>query len=133
MQNGIPLCNGFNYLEDVKNDINDCVNESDSDCFMFKTPHKKKINYNNHRPSNVINKYSENELHIPKKQVKHVPGANNYSGATKDGEKICIIGDSIIQRIKIKDINKQLGNGMVFKKVYPGGTAEEIAWMHRRF
>ena len=52
LQNDIPLRNRFNYLEDVKNDLNDCVNESDneSDCFMFKTsPHKKKMNYNNRR------------------------------------------------------------------------------------
>ena len=66
--------------------------------------------------------------------VKHVPGANNYYGATKDGKKICIIGDNIIQRIKIKAINKQLDNGMVFKKVYAGGTGwKKWHGMHKRF
>ena len=57
-----------------------------------------------------------------------MPASVNYAGSTREGKKICVIGDSIIQRIKIKDINKQLKNPTAFKKVYPGGTVEEIEW-----
>ena len=52
----------------------------------------------------------------------------SYAGSIKDGKKVCIIGDSIIQRIRLKDINNQIKNGTAYKKVYVGGTVEEIEW-----
>ena len=78
----------------------------------------KRARKNNRRPANVIKKNPDDDnLHIPSKSRKHVPGASNYAGITKNGKKICIIGDSIIQRIKIRHINENLDNGLAFKKV----------------
>ena len=74
----------------------------------------------------IKNNPDNDNLHIPSKSRKHVPGARNYAGITKNGKKICIIGNSIIQRIKIRHINEKLDNGSAFKKVFPDGTAEEI-------
>ena len=122
----IPLQNSFNGLHEVDSGCNDAIDENDSESNFFQIKGNKgtsNSNSTNYRPANVINNFPENDkLHITKKPVKHVPASNNYAGSTREGKKICVIGDSIIQRIKIKDINKQ------FKKLYPGGTVEEIEW-----
>ena len=42
-------------------------------------------------------------------------------------KKICLITDSIGGRINMKDFNKELKEGYVYRKKYPGQTPKEIA------
>ena len=126
----IRLQNRFNGLFNIESNYKDVDANEDTECDDFHSPPpiRKSLTVNR-RPFNVINKSPDNDmLYIPQKSKKHVPGASNYANITKDGRKVCIIGDSIIQRIKVKDINENLNNATAFKKVFPGGTAEEIEY-----
>ena len=79
------------------------------------------------RPNVVINKYPENDLliyHAP----KHVPGNATYANMTSKGTKTAIITDSICSKIKMKQFNTHLQNGYAYRKAFPGGTSEEIAY-----
>ena len=126
----IPLQNRFNGLF---NNESDCKDDDSNEEIEFNdwnstSPIRKNLS-GNRKPFNVINKFPDNDvLYIPQRSKKHVPGASNYANITKHGRKVCIIGDSIIQRIKVRDINDNLNNATAFKKVFPGGTAEEIEY-----
>ena len=69
----------------------------------------------NHRcqlPSNrqTTNKYPERDVMDYRTKIT-VPGNSDYLGDTsKDGRKICILSDSICNRIKIHEFNKYLKN-----------------------
>ena len=77
--------------------------------------------------ANANNNYPEqNYLYKPEKQQKVMPGQGSYRDITKDGKKTCIISDSIAQRINMKYIKRNVKTGNIFKKIYPGSTAEEI-------
>lgn len=125
ISNTIPLSNKYSSLYNIEKDYNDVESNGDTQLHDSYSPAPIKENPRNNRKP-LVNKLALNDnLHIPSKS-KRVPGASNYANIAKDGRKICIIGDSIIQRIKIKDINDNLNNATAFKKVFPGGTAEEI-------
>ena len=97
---------------------------------VYNTKRNKGANDVRRRPSNVINKFPDNDKpYITTKRINHTPGLKSYAGSINDGKKVCIIGDSIIQRIRLKDISNQIKNGTAYKKVYVGGSAvEEIEW-----
>ena len=66
------------------------------------------------------------------KYPKRLPGANSYAGTIREGKKVCIVGDSMIQRIKTFEMNRNLKNSSVYKKCYIGGLVEDIEWYMRK-
>ena len=67
--------------------------------------------------------------HIKIHQVLHtytVPGSSTYSGISKHGRKICVIGDSHIKRIKRNDFNKELRHGKAFFRSFNGENAKQL-------
>ena len=55
-----------------------------------------------------------------------VSGHNTYSGITKHGRKICVVGDSHIKRIKRNDFNKELRHGKAFFRSFNGANAKQL-------
>ena len=53
-----------------------------------------------------------------------VPGNSTYSGITKHGRKICVVGDSHVKRIKRNDFNKALRHGKAFFRSFSGPNAK---------
>ena len=129
LQREIPVCNRFESLYKADSDCNKDVDDEESEWNFSEVTKNKKYtcNKNIYSRSNVIYKYPDNDqLYVPHRSAKHVLGANSYGGTIKERRKVCIIGDGIIQRIRISDVNNELNNGNAFKKVDPGGTVEEI-------
>lgn len=121
-----PIYNRFNGLE--TEDINDSDNEFIDECNEITTP---PIHYrddtSNKRPTNVMNNYPDNDkMPFHNKHKKLIPGASSYANITKHGKKVCIISNSIAQKINIKQFNRIVNNAKVYKKIFPGATAEDI-------
>ena len=82
-----------------------------------------------HPNSNVIKANKRPDICITEKYVKNftpttVPGNSTYSGITKRGRKICVVGDSHIKRIKRTDFNKALRHGKAFFRSFSGANAK---------
>lgn len=76
------------------------------------------------RPQNVI---KENPLSEPYFK-KTVPGNASYSEITRQGKKKCLIGDSIIKRIDMREFNRHLDNGTSIKRSFAGATALQLQY-----
>ena len=72
------------------------------------------------RPQVVVKNNPEREPYFK----KTVPGNANYADITKEGKKTCIIGASIVKRIRMWEFNKFLENGNAIKHSFPGATAK---------
>lgn len=81
---------------------------------------------NQGRPNIVLNHYPENDS-IRYRNPKFIPGNSTYAQMTRQGEKVLILSDSITTRIKIRDINRHIKNGFVFRKSFAGATPTELA------
>ena len=71
------------------------------------------------------------DICISEKYVKNfipttVPGNSTYSGITKHGRKICVVGDSHIKRIEQNDFNKELRHGKAFFGSFSGANAKQL-------
>ena len=79
-------------------------------------------------PSNrqTTNKYPEHDVVDYRTKIT-VPGNSDYRGdISKDGRKICILSDSICNRIKIHEFNKYLKNKKAYKICFPGCDTKSI-------
>ena len=56
-----------------------------------------------------------------------VPGNSSYSDITWKGKKITIFGDSILQRMKGKEISKELKHGPAYVRSFPGANCNEMS------
>ena len=90
------------------------------------------IRNTSHRPS-IINKrpniaITENYLKnsIPSWQKKTIPGKNTYANTVKKTKKVCLIGDSIIKRIRRKELNGQIHNATAYIKTFPGANIKHL-------
>ena len=54
------------------------------------------------------------------------PGQRSYNSVTEYGRKICVIGDSHLNRIKKKSFNNSLPNEKVYFNVSRGSTINRI-------
>ena len=80
----------------------------------------------NKRPSNVVNQRPEND-EIKYKQPKVVPGNASYSDVTRQDRKILLLSDSILGRIQLYKLNKELKGGRAIRKYFPGASPNDIA------
>ena len=83
----------------------------------------RKVN-KHRRPSLVVNKYPETD-NI--KYPKRVPGNSTYASISKNGRKILLLTDSLCGGVKMDEFNPHLEEGIAYRKIFPGGTAQEIA------
>ena len=81
--------------------------------------------------ANAINANKRPVICITEKYIKNftpttVPGNSTYSGITKHGRKICVVGDSHVKRIKRNDFNKELLHGKAFFRSFSGTNAKQL-------
>ena len=71
------------------------------------------------------------DICITEKYIKNVtattvPGNSTYSGITKHGCKICVVGDSYYKRIKQNDFTDELRQGKAFFRSFSGANAKQL-------
>ena len=59
-------------------------------------------------------------------KVRIKPGKRTYSEATKFGKKICVIGDSHLNRIKRNIFQKSVNSGKTYFNVFRGATSKRL-------
>ena len=89
------------------------------------------------RPSPVINLFPEKDVGIKrtrnvgagKQNVPEVvPGNRTFSSITKNGKKICVIGDSHLNRIRTYQFNKSITKGKAYLSVFRGATIRRLKY-----
>ena len=79
------------------------------------------------RPTVIPPKFPERGDKYSKKVV---PGNKSYADHLKYGKSVCLVGDSILGRIRVPELNKCLREGGVNvnlkKKFFPGAKAHEV-------
>ena len=79
------------------------------------------------RPAVIAPKFPERGHHFSKQVV---PGNRSYADQLKFGKSVCIVGDSILGRIRVPEVRKCLReNGVnvnIKKKFFPGAKANEV-------
>ena len=58
---------------------------------------------------------------------KTIPGNSLYADITNSGRKVCILSDSMSKGIKMKELNKYINKGYVYRKTFDGATSSELA------
>ena len=58
---------------------------------------------------------------------KTIPGNSLYADITNSGRKVCILSDSMSKGIKMKELNKYIKKGYVYRKTFDGATSSELA------
>lgn len=86
--------------------------------------------YNNKRPSTVINEHGDNDIMFTRENVvkKTHPGNSSYADISSRGKKICLLGSSIIQRVKMNDFNHELNDGSAIKRSFAGCTTTRMKY-----
>ena len=86
---------------------------------------KKQSTKHNKQPEAYItnNQYEEPLL---QRKVRIVPGRITYLEATKFGKKICVIGDSHLNRIKDNIFQKSVNGGKTYFHVFRGATSKRL-------
>ena len=59
---------------------------------------------------------------------KTVPGNSKYNVALRNGKKTIILGTSIVNDIRIKDINKQLHDWFAKLRSFPGALLKHLKY-----
>ena len=127
--NVLPLQNrytGMSIDPEVLN--NDSISTNIRSHSNYKTAYES--NSIRKRPANIINKFAENDLLIQhKKKVveRTYPGNSTYSDIIRQGEKICIIGDSICRPIDMVKFEECLDKGTSRKRYIRGATVSQLS------
>ena len=119
----IPLWNPFEILS-----VEECQDKSkptDEDNSMLpsfyhapsKIRQKKQSNKHNKQPEAYITN-EQNEEGLEQRKTRIVQGRETYSEATKFGKKICVIGDSYLNRIKKNIFQKSVNVGKTHINVF---------------
>ena len=127
----IPLRNSFEILPieecQDKPELND-EEKSMSPSFDHapgKKRQKKQSTKHNKQPeANITNNQYEESL--VQRKARIVPGRRTYVEATKFGKKICVIGDSHLNRIKRNIFEKSVNRGKTYFNVFRGATSKRL-------
>ena len=127
--NDIPLRNSFTPLQnsDTSDELDD-DNDDDDEIItpaVFNAPSTKK------RKPIIYNAHHENDkLYIPSRPKNNLSQSREQEKNVK--KQICIIGDSMIQRVKFFDINRREKDVVMYKECTLGATVEMVEWsLHR--
>ena len=107
-------------------------NNSDDDAewmrnVHFAMPNRKKadqIKQSPKRPPIIVKENPENEGYF----TKTVPGNSTYSDITKEGKNTCIIGDSIVKGINMREFNKYVEHSTAIKRNFPGARTKQLMY-----
>ena len=58
---------------------------------------------------------------------KTIPGNSLYADIPNSGRKVCILSDSMPKGIKMKELNKYINKGYVYRKTFDGATSSKLA------
>ena len=127
----IPLRNSFEILPieecQDKPELND-EEKSMSPSFDHapgKKRQKKQSTKHNKQPeANITNNQYEESL--VQRKARIVPGRRTYVEATKFGKKICVVGDSHLNRIKRNIFQKSVNGGKTYFNVFRGATSKRL-------
>ena len=130
--NDVPLRNRFNGLFNEEMYSREKINHSNDQGIDFNISNNASSSFNiNKRPNIVVNKHHDNDI-LPKSRdnvVKRtLPGNSSYANISKSGKKICLLGSSIIQRIKIHNFNNALNDGKAIKRSHSGCTTSRMKY-----
>ena len=127
----IPLRNSFEILS-----IEECQDKPEPndeeksmspsfDHTTSKRRQKKQSTKHNKQPEADItnNQYEES---LVQRKARIVPGRRTYVEATKFGKKICVIGDSHLNRIKRNIFEKSVNRGKTYFNVFRGATSKRL-------
>ena len=85
---------------------------------------KQSAKHNKQPEASITNEQYEEPLEQRKARV--VPGRRTYSEAAKIGKKICVIGDSHLNRIKRSIFQKSVNGGKTYFNVFRGATSKRL-------
>ena len=127
----IPLRNSFEILPieecQDKPELND-EEKSMSPSFDHapgKKRQKKQSTKHNKQPeANITNNQYEESL--VQRKARIVPGRRTYVEATKFGKKICVIGDSHLNRIKRHIFQKSVNGRKIYFNIFRGATSKRL-------
>ena len=139
--NNIPLSNKFRALSAEENfdSFNKRVYDDDVNVITNSYVQKKQATVGLNAGTSVRGKNEQNSENKRRPQVvtknitektihpRTVPGNSSYADLTTSGKKVCMFGASILQRINIKEFNKELKDKTAIKECYPGATASKTA------
>ena len=83
---------------------------------------KNEIKYDGLRSS--LSNAQKDDMNI---YPKTIPGNSLYTDITNSGRKVCILSDSMSKGIKMKELNKYIKKGYVYRKTFDGATSSELA------
>ena len=130
--NDIPLHNHFEGLVNEEINITNISNRFNDQrpSKNFTSNNTSTFIHNQKRPEVVINKHCDKDILFRSENVvnKTRPGNSSYADINKRGKKICLLGSSIIQRIKMYDFNGQLHDGKAIKRSFSGCTAKRMKY-----
>ena len=78
--------------------------------------------------SSVPNKQPRVPVNNGKTRQEVVPGNSTYADITHQGQKVCIFGASITQRINIGNFNRCLDDTKAIKSCFPGATVSKATY-----
>ena len=58
---------------------------------------------------------------------KTIPGNSLYADITNSGRKVRTLSDGMSKGIKMKELNKYINKGYVYRKTFDGATSSELA------
>ena len=87
------------------------------------------VNNNNHRrPHVVFNRHQDNDIPLKNSISRTRPGNSTYRDILKNGEKVCIVGDSICRPIDMIKFEAGMNKGTSRKRYFRGATASQIGY-----
>ena len=128
----IPLTNSFEILP-----IEECQDKpepTDEDNSMLpsfyhvpsKRRQKKQSTKHNKQPEAYITNEKYEEPLVEQRKARIVPGRRTYSETTKFGKKICVIGDSHLNRIERNISQKSVNGEKTYFNVFRGATSKRL-------
>ena len=86
---------------------------------------KKQPNKHGKQPEAYITN-EQYEERLEQRKAHIVPGRRIYSKVTNFGQKICVIGDSHLKRIKRNIFQKSVDEGKTYFNVFRGATSKRL-------
>ena len=91
---------------------------------LVKKRQKKQSAKHNKKPeANITNNQYEP---LAQRKARIIPSRRTYVEATKFGKKICVVGDSHLNRIKRNIFQKSVNGGKTYFNVFRGATSKRL-------
>ena len=127
----IPLRNSFEILpieecQEKPEPTDDENSMSPSFDYALSKRRQKKPSTKHNKQSEAYITNNQYEEPLVQRKARIVPGGITYLEATKFGKKICVIGDSHLNRIKDNIFQKSVNGGKTYFHVFQGTTSKRL-------